>query len=84
MDREAWTVKFDPVVVERFSDADLDRATKVVGVSDDLKAVETAERDVRAALGDGASAARSQPYYLDVTHPPRQQGRRGGSAGEGR
>ncbi len=74
VDREAWTVKFDPVVVERFSDSDLDRATKVVGVSDDLKAVETAERDMRAALGDGASAARSQPYYLDVTHPRANKG----------
>ena len=27
------------------------------------------------ALGEKASVARSQPYYLDVTHPPSQQGR---------
>ena len=72
--REAWTVKFDAVVVDAFSDEDLGRATKVVGVSDDLKAVETAERDMRAALGDRASAARSQPYYLDVTHPHANKG----------
>ncbi len=72
--REAWTVKFDPVVVEAFSDSDLDKAVKIVGVSDDLKAVETAEKDVRAALGDEASAARSQPYYLDVTHPHANKG----------
>ena len=74
VDREAWTVKFDAVVVDRFSDEDLDRATKVVGVSDDLKAVETAEHDMQAALGDRASAARSQPYYLDVTHPHANKG----------
>ncbi len=74
VDREAWTVKFDAKVVERFADEELDRATKVVGVSDDLKAVETAEKDMQAALGDRASAARSQPYYLDVTHPHANKG----------
>ena len=74
VDREAWTVKFDPVVVERFADEELDRATKIVGVSDDLEAVAKAERDMRAALGDKASAARSQPYYLDVTHPHANKG----------
>ncbi|RYC30590.1 HAD family phosphatase [Lichenibacterium minor] len=74
VEREAWTVKFAAEVVDAFADEDLDRATKVVGVSDDLKAVETAERDMRAALGDRASAARSQPYYLDVTHPHANKG----------
>ena len=74
VDREAWTVKFDAKVVDGFSDEDLDRATKVVGVSDDLAAVEKAEKDVQAALGDRASAARSQPYYLDVTHPHANKG----------
>ncbi|MGI3900876.1 MAG: HAD family hydrolase [Janthinobacterium lividum] len=74
VDREAWTVKFDAKVVEQFADEELDRATKVVGVSDDLKAVETAEKDMQAALGDRASAARSQPYYLDVTHPHANKG----------
>jgi Cof subfamily protein (haloacid dehalogenase superfamily) len=74
VDREAWTVKFDATVVASFADEELDRATKVVGVSDDLKAVEKAERDMQAALGDRASAARSQPYYLDVTHPHANKG----------
>lgn len=74
VDREAWTVKFDATVVDSFADEELDRATKVVGVSDDLKAVEKAEKDMRAALGDRASAARSQPYYLDVTHPHANKG----------
>lgn len=74
VDREAWTVKFDPTVVDRFADAELDRATKVVGVSDDLAAVEKAEHDMQATLGERASAARSQPYYLDVTHPHANKG----------
>lgn len=72
--REAWTVKFEPVVVGGFSDEDLDRAVKIVGVSDDLALVERAEHDVQAALGATASAARSQPYYLDVTHPHANKG----------
>jgi len=47
---------------------------KIVGVSDDLPRVEAAEKRVQDALGDHASAARSQPYYLDVTHPEANKG----------
>jgi len=65
--REAWTVKFDPVVTPEFQDADLDLAIKIVGVSDDLAKVAACERRIQRALGKSASAARSQPYYLDVT-----------------
>jgi Cof subfamily protein (haloacid dehalogenase superfamily) len=72
--REAWTVKFDPSVVARFADADLDRAVKIVGVSDDYALVAKCEADVAAALGSHASAKRSQPYYLDITHPDANKG----------
>ena len=74
VDREAWTVKFEPQVVEIFPEADLDRAVKIVGVSDDRPLVERCEQDMQHALGDKASAARSQPYYLDVTHPQANKG----------
>ncbi len=74
VDREAWTVKFEPKVVDAFADADLDQAVKIVGVSDDLKLVEKAEKAVQDTLGDTVSAARSQPYYLDVTHPNANKG----------
>ena len=74
VDREAWTVKFEPVVVADFADEDLGRAVKIVGVSDDRALVERAEKDVSEALGTTASAARSQPYYLDVTHPDANKG----------
>ena len=74
VDREAWTVKFDPVIVDTFSDGDLARAVKIVGISDDHALVEQAEADVREALGKTVSAARSQPYYLDVTHPDANKG----------
>jgi Cof subfamily protein (haloacid dehalogenase superfamily) len=71
--REEWTVKFPPTVVADFTDR-LDRAVKIVGVSDDHERVQRCETDMRAALGDAASAARSQPYYLDVTHPEANKG----------
>jgi hydroxymethylpyrimidine pyrophosphatase-like HAD family hydrolase len=71
--REQWTVKFAPTVVENF-DGVLDSAVKIVGVSDDHDLVARCEKDARDALGSGASAARSQPYYLDITHPAANKG----------
>jgi hydroxymethylpyrimidine pyrophosphatase-like HAD family hydrolase len=52
----------------------VERVAKVVGVSDDYDVVARCEKDVQAALGGHASAARSQPYYLDVTHPKANKG----------
>jgi Cof subfamily protein (haloacid dehalogenase superfamily) len=72
--REAWTVKFKPTVVREFSENDLDQAVKIVGVSDDHALVARCETDVSAALEEHASAKRSQPYYLDVTHPKANKG----------
>lgn len=71
--REQGTVKFAPIIVENFKNV-LDNAVKIVGVSDDLDLVERCEKDAQDALGAGASAARSQPYYLDVTHPDANKG----------
>jgi Cof subfamily protein (haloacid dehalogenase superfamily) len=71
--REQWTVKFAPTVVENF-DQVLESAVKIVGVSDDHDLVARCEKDAQDALGTGASAARSQPYYLDVTHPDANKG----------
>ena len=73
VDREAWTVKFRPKAVTNFESA-LQKAVKIVGVSDDLERVKRCESDAQAALGHHATAARSQPYYLDVTHPDANKG----------
>jgi Cof subfamily protein (haloacid dehalogenase superfamily) len=73
VDREQWTVKFAPVVTKDLESL-VDRVAKVVGVSDDLDAVQRCEKDVQQACGANASAARSQPYYLDVTHPKANKG----------
>lgn len=72
--RETWTVKFDPRVVDSFTDADLAKVVKIVGISDDLDLVAACEKEAQNTLGEKASAARSQPYYLDVTHPQANKG----------
>jgi Cof subfamily protein (haloacid dehalogenase superfamily) len=72
--REGWTVKFEPTVVECYADSDLDQAVKIVGVSDDHALVGKCEADVAEVLGYSATAKRSQPYYLDITHPEANKG----------
>jgi Cof subfamily protein (haloacid dehalogenase superfamily) len=74
VDREQHTVQFAPKVVDRFTDEAFAKAVKIVGISDDLPKVEACEKHVQDLLGDTASAARSQPYYLDVTNPQANKG----------
>ena len=73
-EREEHTVQFPPKVVEAFTDEHLKKAVKIVGVSDDLDKVAACEKAVQEALGKTASAARSQPYYLDVTNSEANKG----------
>ncbi|GAB1538361.1 hypothetical protein NUACC21_10200 [Scytonema sp. NUACC21] len=87
VDREEWTVKLAPTVVPSFDNL-LDNVAKIVGVSDDLEAVARCEVDTQREFreqvcceagassggGEQVSAARSQPYYLDVTHPRANKG----------
>jgi len=70
---EAWTVKFDPTVVASFASVS-DQVAKIVGVSDDYDAVQRAVDAVRERFGDHVSAAKSQPYYGDITHPDANKG----------
>jgi Cof subfamily protein (haloacid dehalogenase superfamily) len=71
--REAWTVKFEPKIVGDVGEK-LDAVSKIVGVSDDYDKVQRCEADAQAAFGQRASANRSQPYYLDVTHKQANKG----------
>jgi Cof subfamily protein (haloacid dehalogenase superfamily) len=71
--REAWTVKFDPKVMESLAGL-TDRVAKIVGVGDDHQAVADASSAAQAQFGDHVTAAASQPYYLDVTHPDANKG----------
>lgn len=65
--RETNTVKFDAKVVASFADGYLAHAAKITGISSNLDLVAACEKLAQSSLGDKASAARSQPYYLDVT-----------------
>jgi hypothetical protein len=71
--REQWTVKFAPTVVADFGQS-LSTAAKIVGVSNDHELVARCEKDAQRTLGAAVSAARSQPYYLDITHPDANKG----------
>ena len=71
--REQWTVKFSPTVVSDL-EAHLDHVVKIVGVSDNLPAVARCEKEMQVWGGARMSAERSQPYYLDVTHPDANKG----------
>lgn len=88
VDREEWTVKFPPTVVSDFA-AITEDVVKIVGVSDDLGAVAECEAAIVAEFAGALRcnrttarrdhearvfAARSQPYYVDVTHPDANKG----------
>ena len=73
VDRESVAVQFHPKVMRDFGPV-LDRAAKVVGVSDDFTQVEACEAETRATLKDRVSATRSQAHYLDITHPDANKG----------
>ena len=67
------TIQYDPIVVKDFKHALL-AAHKIVGVSDDHALLARVETEMQAALGNAATAARSQAYYLDITHPLANKG----------
>jgi Cof subfamily protein (haloacid dehalogenase superfamily)/HAD superfamily hydrolase (TIGR01509 family) len=71
--REIHNVGFEPTVIEDLHDV-LDSAIKIVGVSEDRSRVAQSEAELGARLGTQASAARSTPFYLDVTHPEANKG----------
>ena len=71
--RETATVRFEPKVMNGLDGLTSDVA-KLVGVSDDLDAVARASEAAHDKFGDHVAAARSQPYYLDVTHPDANKG----------
>jgi len=71
--KETATVRFGPQVMTGLDGLTSDVA-KLVGVSDDLDAVAKASVAAHDKFGDHVTAARSQPYYLDVTHPDANKG----------
>jgi Cof subfamily protein (haloacid dehalogenase superfamily) len=72
--REAWTVKFEPKIMKDGLQGLTGSVAKLVGVSDDHDAVAKAAVAAHDKFGDHVTAAASQPYYLDVTHPLANKG----------
>jgi hydroxymethylpyrimidine pyrophosphatase-like HAD family hydrolase len=52
----------------------LHEVIKIVGTSTDYEAVARCEASIQKEFGTRVTAARSQPYYLDVTHPDANKG----------
>ena len=71
--RETANIQQAPVVVSKFDDV-LTGVAKITGVSNDHAKVAACEAAVQKAFGRQVSAARSQPHYLDVTHPDANKG----------
>ncbi len=75
VDHEIRTIQTAPTVLASFDPPGaIDRAYKIVGVSKDFELLARCERELAAELGASATVARSQLYYLDVTHPLANKG----------
>src|SRR5258707_14852117 len=70
---EKRAIKHDPVIVDDFTPS-LDQACKIVGASSDAPLLQRCEAEMREAVGNEATAVRSQTYYLDVTPPGHDKG----------
>jgi Cof subfamily protein (haloacid dehalogenase superfamily)/HAD superfamily hydrolase (TIGR01509 family) len=73
VDNEARTVGFEPTVIADLH-AVLEMPVKITGASADYALVARCEAELNERLGADATAARSQPYYVDVTHPEANKG----------
>ena len=73
VDREVSTSQSEPTIVSTF-DGVRGNVIKIVGVSNDHDKVAACEAQLQKTFGTQVSAARSQPYYLDVTHPTANKG----------
>ena len=71
--KETSTVRFEATVRESLEGITAN-VEKITGVSDDHDAIARVERALRERFGEKVTAARSQPYYVDVTHPEANKG----------
>ena len=71
--KETSTVQFAAKVVDSLAGI-TENVEKITGVSDDHDLIEQVQRDLQDRFGDRIGASRSQPYYVDVTHPEANKG----------
>lgn len=65
--RERLASAIDPIIRTDFTELN-GRIDKIVGVSDDHELLRRIEAKAKEMIGARATIARSQPYYLDITH----------------
>jgi Cof subfamily protein (haloacid dehalogenase superfamily) len=65
--RERLAAGLDPVLRNDFAGLE-GRIDKIVGVSDDHELLARLEEQAKSMIGKRATVARSQLYYLDITH----------------
>ena len=70
---EQLAIKHAPVIVDSFAPC-LNSVCKIVGASSDPEHLTRCETAMQQAVGNEATAARSQTYYLDVTPPGHDKG----------
>lgn len=70
---EERTIGFPPTIVDDFGPF-LSSAVKIVGVSSEFERLAGCERNARAVFAGETTVVRSQPYYLDITHPLANKG----------
>jgi Cof subfamily protein (haloacid dehalogenase superfamily) len=75
VDHEISTIQTSPKTVSTFDAPDIiDGGYKIVGASRDFDLLARCESGLRDELGAEATVARSQLYYLDITHPLANKG----------
>jgi len=70
---EKRAIRADPTIVADFTPY-LSAACKIVGASSDAALLQRCEAAMQQAVGNEATAVRSQSYYLDVTPPDCDKG----------
>ncbi len=65
--RERFASAIEPAIRSEFAGLE-GRIDKIVGVSDDHDLLRRIEKRAKEMIGARATIARSQPYYLDITH----------------
>ncbi|WP_420382086.1 Cof-type HAD-IIB family hydrolase [Novosphingobium sp.] len=71
--REAWIIDMD-AHARPLTDADLDAAYKIVGVSNDHDKLTTVQERLTERFGDKVSATSSSTHFVDITHPRANKG----------
>ncbi|MBB3173590.1 hypothetical protein FHR90_001413 [Endobacter medicaginis] len=73
VEHEQHAIRMTPTVVRDFTPFTT-IAGKIMGSTTDYPKLERVAIEMDAALGDVLNAHRSQPYYLDITHPRANKG----------